>query len=33
MCEKLGSSQDVKSFAIGSFLECFVVEITNDYLF
>ena len=31
-CEKLGTSHDVKSFAIGSFLECFVVKIANDYL-
>ena len=31
-CKKLGTSHDVKSFAIGSFLECFVVKIANDYL-
>ena len=31
-CEKFVTSQDVKSFAIGSFLECFVVKIANDYL-
>ena len=29
-CEKLGTSHDVKSFVIGSFLEHFVVII--DYL-
>ena len=31
-CEKLGTSHDIKSFAIGSFLERFVVKIANDYL-
>ena len=31
-CEKLGTSHDVQSFAIGSFLERFVVKIANDYL-
>ena len=29
-CEKLGTSHDLKSFATGSFLECFVVRIAND---
>ena len=27
-----GTSHDVQSFAIGSFLECLVVKIANDYL-
>ena len=27
-CIKLGTSHDVKSFAIGSFLECFIVRIS-----
>ena len=31
-CEKLGTSHDVKGFAIGSFLECIVVERANDDL-
>ena len=31
-CEKLGTSHDVKSFVIGSFLEHYVVKIANDYL-
>ena len=31
-CEKLGTSQDVKGFAIGSFLEHIVVERANDDL-
>ena len=31
-CEKLGTSQDVKGFAIGSFLERVVVERANDNL-
>ena len=31
-CEKLGTSHDVKGFAIGSFLECVVVERANDNL-
>ena len=31
-CETFVTSQGVKSFAIGSFLECFVVKIANDYL-
>ena len=31
-CEKLGASHDVKSFAIGSLLEHFVVKIANDFL-
>ena len=31
-CEKLGTSHDVKGFAIGSFLECIVVERANDVL-
>ena len=31
-CEKLGTSHDVISFPIGSFLEHFVVKIRNDYL-
>ena len=31
-CEKLGTSDDVKGFAIGSFLECIVVERANDVL-
>ena len=31
-CEKLGTSHDVKSFAIGSFLERIVVERANDDL-
>ena len=31
-CEKLDTSQDLKSFAIGSFLKGFVVRIANDYL-
>ena len=30
-CKKLGTSHDVKSFAIGSFLERFVVKISNNY--
>ena len=30
-CEKLGTSHDVKSFAIGSFFEHFVDKIANDY--
>ena len=30
-CEKLGTRHDVKSFAIGSFLERFVVKIADDY--
>ena len=29
-CEKLGTSHDVKGFAIGSFLERIVVERAND---
>ena len=32
-CEKLCTSHDVKSFAIGSVLERFVVKIANDCLF
>ena len=31
-CKNLDTSHDVKSFAIGSFLERFVVIIANDYL-
>ena len=31
-CEKLGTSHDIKSFAIGSFLEHFVVKIANNYI-
>ena len=31
MLQKLGISHDVKSFAIGSFLEYLVVRIANDY--
>ena len=31
-CEKLVTSLDVKGFAIGSFLECIVVERANDDL-
>ena len=31
-CEKLGTSHDVKCFAIGSFLERIVVERANDVL-
>ena len=31
-CEKLGTSHDVKGFAIGSFLEHIVVERANDVL-
>ena len=31
-CEKLGTSHDIKSFAIGSFLERFVDKIAKDYL-
>ena len=31
-CENLGTSHDAKGFAIGSFLECIVVERTNDDL-
>ena len=31
-CEKLGTSHDVKGFAIGSFLEHIVVERANDDL-
>ena len=30
--EKLGTSHDIKSFAISSFLEHFIVKIANDYL-
>ena len=30
-CEKLGTSHDVKSFAIGSFFEHFVDKIATDY--
>ena len=32
-CEKLCTSHDVKSFAIGSVLERFVVKIANDCLY
>ena len=32
VAKKLGTSHDVKNFAIGSFLECFVVRIVNYYL-
>ena len=32
MREKLGTSHDVKGFAIGSVLECIVVERANDDL-
>ena len=32
MLRKLGTSHDVKSFVIGSFLERYVVKIANDYL-
>lgn len=32
VAKKLDTSHDVKNFAIGSFLECFVVRIVNDYL-
>ena len=32
VCEKLGTSYDVKGFAIGSFLERIVVETANDDL-
>ena len=32
MLRKLGTSRDVKSFVIGSFLERYVVKIANDYL-
>ena len=31
-CEKLGTSDDVKGFTIGSFLEHIVVESANDDL-
>ena len=31
-CEKLGTSDDVKGFTIGSFLERIVVESANDDL-
>ena len=31
-CEKLGTSHDVKGFAIGSFLERIVIERANDDL-
>ena len=31
-CEKLGTSHDVKGFAIGSVPECIVVERANDDL-
>ena len=31
-CKKLGTSHDVKGFAIGSYLERIVVERTNDDL-
>ena len=31
-CKKLGTSHDVKSFAIGSLLDHLVVKIANDYL-
>ena len=31
-CKKLDTCQDVKIFAISSFLERFVVKIANDYL-
>ena len=31
-CEKLGTSYDVKGFAIGSFLECIIVERASDVL-
>ena len=30
MLRKLGTSHDVKGFAIGSFLECIVVERAKD---
>ena len=32
-CKKLGTSHDIKSFAIGSFLDVIVVERANDYVF
>ena len=32
MLQKLGTSHEVKSFAIGSFLDHIVVEIANDDL-
>ena len=32
VAKKLGTSHDVKNFAVGSFLERFVVRIVNDYL-
>ena len=32
MLQKLGTSHDVKSFAIGSLLECLVVRLANDHL-
>ena len=31
-CQKLGTSHDVKGFAVGSFLEHIVVERANDDL-
>ena len=33
MLWKPGTSHDVKSFVIGSFLERFVVEIANDFIY
>ena len=33
MLRKTGTSHAVKSFATGSFLQCFVVKIANDCLF
>ena len=32
MLRKLGTSRDVKSFVIGSFLKRYVVKIAKDYL-
>ena len=32
-CEKVGTSRDIKSFAIGSYLERFVVKIANNYIY
>ena len=33
IAKKLGTSHNVDSFSIGSFLECIVVERVNDYLY
>ena len=32
ICERLGTSHDIKSFAIGSFLDCFLMKFTPKIL-